>query len=105
MYRWIQSNGLSKSYEEHEEKRQILRSFMALSLLPKDRVLAGFHIVKSRAAKYNELHQFVVYFQRQWFKSFKPDLWCVGSSTFRTNNSTECECTFSSPRTWLSDFD
>ncbi|CAF1690060.1 unnamed protein product, partial [Adineta ricciae] len=36
IYRWIQTNGLAKAYEEHEEKRQIFRSFMALSLLPKD---------------------------------------------------------------------
>ncbi|CAF1649795.1 unnamed protein product [Adineta ricciae] len=46
IYRWIQTNGLAKTYEEHEENRQIFRSFMALSLLPKDRVHEGFHIVK-----------------------------------------------------------
>ncbi|CAF1512869.1 unnamed protein product [Adineta steineri] len=89
IYRWIQSNGLSKVYEEHEEKRAILRSFMALSLLPQDRVLEGFHIVKIRAKKYNELHRFVVYFERQWFRVFKPHLWCIGATVFRTNNSTE----------------
>ncbi|CAM4830861.1 unnamed protein product [Rotaria magnacalcarata] len=72
IYRWIQSNGLSKTYQEHEEKRQILGSFMALSLLPKDRVLEGLHIVKSRAVKHNELRQF-----------------CVGATAFRTNNPTE----------------
>ncbi|CAF4081080.1 unnamed protein product [Rotaria magnacalcarata] len=81
IYRWIQSNGLSKTYQEHEEKRQILGSFMALSLLPKDRVLEGLHIVKSRAVKHNELRQFVLYFEpnnhrlnariRQWH----PNIW------------------------------
>jgi hypothetical protein len=92
IYRWIQTNGLLKIYEEHEDKRQILRAYMALSLLPRDRVMEGHSIVKKCAKKYRDLLQFAAYFEREWIKTFNPDLWCVGSSNFRTNNSTECKC-------------
>lgn len=77
---------------------------MALSLLPKNRVVEGFAVVQKRAAKYSELRPFTAYFKRQWFKVFNPDLWCVGSSDLRTNNATECEYKFNGSVIQLSSY-
>lgn len=77
---------------------------MALPLLPKERVLEGFNLLKKQAQKYKDLRQFVGYFEHQWFKVFKPELWCIGCTTFRTNNATECKYMFNCPRIRLLNF-
>ncbi|CAF3352601.1 unnamed protein product [Rotaria socialis] len=67
-YRNIQRIGLISLYENDPESRHLLRSFMALALLPIDIIPNG-----------------------EWLNSFKPSTWSVSNSTWRTNNFAEAQ--------------
>ena len=91
-YRHIQEIGLMKIYENDVDIRNILRAFMGLALLPIDYVLDGFKLLKKRIREYSEAEKlkiFCCYFEKQWFENFKPELWSVSDSNWRTNNFAE----------------
>lgn len=79
-------------YDDHAESRDLLRSFMALALLPMDRIQEGFELVKQNvlaSPHSQELGLFVAYFEKEWFQSFTPSDWSVNKKTWRTNNFAE----------------
>jgi hypothetical protein len=93
-YRNIQEIGLMKLYESDPQSRQLIRSFMALALLPIDLISDGFELLKKKVQESPQAEQlklFLVYFQKQWLKCFKPAIWSVGDSSWRTNNFAERE--------------
>ncbi|CAM4979800.1 unnamed protein product [Rotaria socialis] len=93
-YRNIQELGLMKIYETHTESRQVLRAFMALALLPAYVIHEAYEVLKQKVANSsqgNQLEKFVLYFQKEWIDHFKPSMWCVNKSTWRTNNFAEAQ--------------
>jgi hypothetical protein len=91
-YRNIQEIGLMKLYESNAELRHLLRSFMGLALLPVEHIQDGFKILKKKLRAFPEsdnLKAFQGYFEKQWFRSFKPEMWSVSDSNWRTNNFAE----------------
>ena len=81
-----------KIYETDAEVRHLLRSFMTLALLPIDVIREAFEILKKKVAncaQSNQLQVFVSYFQNEWLNYFKPSMWSVSNSTWRTNNFAE----------------
>ncbi len=83
-----------KLYENDPQSRHLLRSFMALALVPLDMVQEGFELLKKRVQESSEVDQikrFLVYFENQWLNHFKPAIWSVCESNWRTNNFAEGE--------------
>ncbi|CAF1581158.1 unnamed protein product [Rotaria magnacalcarata] len=86
-YRNIQKLGLSQLYDDDPEVRLILRKFIALALVPRDKVKSCFKLLRRNAD--DRVQEFVQYFEHQWFNVMSSDLWCVADSAIRTNNSSE----------------
>jgi hypothetical protein len=86
-------------YDDDVEMRALLRGFMALALLPADKISEGFSVLKQtvadcRAAR--QLEPFVSYFENEWFGTFKPSSWSVNTNNWRTNNFAEGKISFDS---------
>lgn len=91
-YRNIQETGLMKLYESDPELRHLLRTLMALALVPIEYIPDGFKLIKRKvraSAEAENIKAFLSYFERQWFNNFKPDMWSVSDSNWRTNNFAE----------------
>lgn len=81
-----------KIYEDDVQSRHLLRSFMALALLLVEFITCRFELLKKRvkdSAKSEQLKVFVEYFENEWLHHFKPSLWSVCESNWRTNNVAE----------------
>ena len=81
-------------YDDHAETRELLRSFMALALLPIDRIGEGFDLLKKKiifSDQKDQLQPFVSYFEKEWMHSYHPSTWSVAGKTWRTNNHAEGE--------------
>jgi hypothetical protein len=79
-------------YDTDSEARHLLRAFMGLALLPVDLIREGFKVLKEKVAttsQQNQLEGFLSYFKSEWFDHFKPSMWCVSHSKWRTNNFAE----------------
>ena len=79
-------------YDNDTEARHLLRAFMGLALLPTNRIGDAFKILKEKiktSRQQNQLEPFVSYFKNEWIDYFKPPMWCVSNSTWRTNNFAE----------------
>jgi hypothetical protein len=79
-------------YDNHVESRELLRCFMALALLPIDRIYKGFELLKQKilvCAHRQELETFISYFENEWLNSFHPSTWCVSKKKWRKNNFAE----------------
>ena len=66
-----------KIYEDDMQSRHLLRSFMALALLPVELIRCGFDLLKKKvkdSAKLEQLKAFVEYFENEWLHHFKPSL-------------------------------
>ncbi|CAF2107924.1 unnamed protein product [Rotaria magnacalcarata] len=86
--------GLMSLYENDPESRHLLRSFMALALLPIDIIPNGYELLKKEvhvSPQAEQLKIFAVYFESEWLNSFKPSTWSVSNSTWRTNNFSEAQ--------------
>lgn len=84
-------------YDDDVEVRALLRSFMALALLPVDEISNGFNVLKQKVTQCHaarQLEPFVTYFEDEWLGTFKPSSWSVSSSTWRTNNFAEGKISF-----------
>jgi hypothetical protein len=93
-YRNTQKLGLMALYDDHAETRELLRSFMALALLPIDRIDEGFQLLKHKilaADHKDQLQLFVSYFEKEWMQNCPPSTWSVGGKRWRTNNHAEGE--------------
>lgn len=86
-------NGLSTKLNGKTLHHLILVMFMRLSLLPIDRLMAGFDALKeyieSKPQIASDYEEFMLYFHRTWIIRFSPTEWCVGNQVFRTNNNIE----------------
>ena len=83
---------MMKLYDDDTELREILRSFLGLALLPVDSIDEGHEILKqivSTSSHSRQLDPFVAYFENEWFSVFKPTVWCVKKSMWRTDNYVE----------------
>ncbi|CAF1325281.1 unnamed protein product [Rotaria sordida] len=93
-YRNIQKLGLMKVYDDDLKLRELLRGFMALALLPINRIQDGSAILKQNVLASNQTRQlepFVSYFENEWLNTFKPSTWSVNTNTWRTNNFAEAQ--------------
>ena len=93
-YRNIQEIGLMKLYENDPQSRHLIRSFIALALLPIEMIPDGFELLKKKVQESPQAHQlkeFLIYFRKQWLNHFKPTIWSVCDSNWRTNNFAEGE--------------
>ncbi|CAF3322392.1 unnamed protein product [Rotaria socialis] len=93
-YRNIQKLGLMKVYDTDAEARHLLRAFMGLALLPMNLIHDGFIMLKKKvktSCYRNQLEVFVSYFKSEWIDHFKPSMWCVSNSRWRTNNFAEAQ--------------
>ncbi|CAF4161369.1 unnamed protein product [Rotaria magnacalcarata] len=93
-YRNIQEIGLMKLYESDPELRHILRAFMGLALVPIEHITDGFNLLKQKlraSSEAEKLRTFLGYFKKQWFNNFKPEMWSVSDSNWRTNNFAEAQ--------------
>ncbi|CAF2177423.1 unnamed protein product [Rotaria magnacalcarata] len=93
-YRNIQQLGLMKVYDTDAEARHLLRAFMGLALLPMNLIRDGFIMLKKKvkiSCYRNQLEAFVSYFKSEWIDHFKPSMWCVSNSRWRTNNFAEAQ--------------
>ena len=67
------------------QTRELLRSFMALALLPIDRIGEGFEQLKKKiicSDQKDQLQPFVSYFEKEWMHSFQPSTWSVAEKTW-----------------------
>ena len=79
-------------YDDDSECKELLRSFMALALLPIDSIHEGYELLKrkARASVHKEqLRLFISYFDNEWMHTFHPSTWLVCKKTWRTNNFAE----------------
>ncbi|CAF1103171.1 unnamed protein product, partial [Rotaria magnacalcarata] len=93
-YRNIQEIGLMKLYESDPELRHISRAFMGLALVPIEHIPDGFNLLKKKlraSSEAEKLRTFLGYFKNQWFNNFKPEMWSVSDSNWRTNNFAEAQ--------------
>ena len=105
-WRKIQSVGLAKEYQQDTEVRNILKSFVALALIPEEDIYIGFQKLKETTAKmHNEkITEFVSYFEATWLReknlrgrrtgaSLLPQIWCQFENAKemrqKTNNAVE----------------
>ncbi|CAF1450570.1 unnamed protein product [Didymodactylos carnosus] len=78
---------LKRLYDNEPIIRTLLRKFMALLLLPIDKVPDAYQIfLIQQCEKFPELQPFISYFYNEWMILFKPLIWCVGDDEHRTNN-------------------
>jgi hypothetical protein len=74
-------------------QHETLLMFMRLSLLPIDRVDAGFRMlidyINVTPPLLNHFRDFIVYFQNTWFNRYPKEEWCVSDRNRRTNNHME----------------
>ena len=88
-WRKIQSVGLAREYQQDTELRNILKSFVALALIPQEDIYIGFQKLKETTAKMQneKITEFVSYFEATWLgeknlrgrrtgASFLPQIWC-----------------------------
>ena len=88
-WRKIQSVGLAREYQQDTEVCNILKSFVALALIPEEDIYIGFQKHKEITAKMQneENTEFVSYFEATWLgeknlrgrrtgASFLPQIWC-----------------------------
>ena len=67
-------------YDDHVESRELLRSFMALALLPVDHIHEGYELLKQKTLicdHKEQLESFVSYFNNEWINGFHPSTWSV----------------------------
>lgn len=84
---------LSTKIFRNSKHHVTIKMFMRLSLLPCNRVEAGYQqlenfIMNSRRLK-KDFKKFIKYFNLTWFRKFEPNEWCVGNLQRRTNNNLE----------------
>ncbi len=86
-----------KLYENDPEARHLLRTYMGLALLPIELIPGGLKLLKKKvraSPNAEQLKIFLVYFEKQWLHQFKPEMWSVSDSNWRTNNFAEGEKIF-----------
>jgi hypothetical protein len=83
---------LSLKLKNGSKHQNILKMFMRLSLLPLDRVDAGFEAILQFIRLQSlmvDFKEFIAYFRHTWFGLFKKETWVVSDADRRTNN--DCE--------------
>ncbi|CAF0911596.1 unnamed protein product [Rotaria sordida] len=83
-----------KLYENDLQSRHLMRSFMALALLPNELIPDRFKLLTKKvheSPQAEQLRIFLVYFEKQWLKHFRPTIWSMCDSNWRTNNFAEAQ--------------
>ena len=91
-YHNLQKLGLMNFYEDHTATRDLLRSFMGLTLLPIHQIYKEFELLKKKiivCEHRQQLKTFVSYIENEWFNIFHPSTWCVSKKRWRTTNFAE----------------
>jgi hypothetical protein len=93
-----QTAGLVGKLGSGTKHRFILLMFMRISLLPLNRIDAGFEACLDQIQDFDinnadftaaDFDEFIEYFQNTWFVRFPRELWCVSDEIRRTNNHVE----------------
>ena len=83
----IESVGLAKEYQEDTDVRIILKSFVALAIIPEEDIYLGFQKKTAAKMQNEKIAEFVSYFEATWLgeknlrgrqtgASFLPQIWC-----------------------------
>ncbi|XP_060583721.1 uncharacterized protein LOC132739906 [Ruditapes philippinarum] len=90
VWRQLQANGLSTTYNARKNNHKFLCQLMALLFLLVNHIVPTFRDLQGRSTN-PQIVAFCSYLERQWIgnPSFQESLWCVFPQPVRTNNDVE----------------
>lgn len=86
--RYVKMNGLTVQYRDNAIFRTYVRLIMALGFIELQSIQDVYFLIKNTSLfVLPQLHEFWVYFEREWLTKF--EVWNVHNREFRTNNHLE----------------
>lgn len=97
MVRNATRHGVAEKFDNKTKNRvrhKLIKKFIALSLLPYDKIVEGFVLLKQEAIekqsdRANKCEKFCKYFENEWLKKVTPESFSVFNALDRTNNYIE----------------